>query len=304
MASSKPAVGCGLPIIEQSHYSLTPGLRPILPMGPRFGATVTELRGRRDDVYEIVVPAAAQHVVTLRLNGTTKSEVTSEGRPQTAVIRPRDIVIVPAGAPRRWVVPAVGQATVHLHLSPTWLVEFAESIDAPAARTKPPHRVGFTDRRLGALLAGLAARPTEGAEDALAIEQAALACAAEVLRIAGGDGAWLARRHALSPSALRRAETHVEERLGEEITLGGMAAAARLSPFHFARAFRVETGLTPRGYVMRRRCERAKGLLSEGRLALAEIALACGFAHQSHFTNAFRRETGQSPGAWRRIARA
>jgi AraC family transcriptional regulator len=270
-------------------------------MGPRFGATVTEFRGRREDAYEVIVADAAQHVVTLRLSGTTKSEVTADGRAQTVVIRPRDLVMMPAGMGRRWIVPAVGQATLHLHLAPAWLADLAETIGAGNTRSMPPHRVGFADRRLAALLAELAERP---AEDALAIEQAALACAAEVLRIAGGGGAWVARTHALSPAALRRATTHVEERLGEEITLGGMAAAARLSPFHFARAFRVETGLTPRGYVMRRRCERAKGLLAEGRLALAEIALACGFAHQSHFTNAFRRETGQSPGAWRRVSRA
>lgn len=133
MACAQPRLRAGLPIIETSHYSRTPGLRPILPMGPRFGATVTEFRGRREDAYEVIVPDAAQHVVTLRLSGTTKSEVTADGRAQTVVIRPRDLVMMPAGMGRRWIVPAVGQATLHLHLAPAWLCGHLLAEEQPEA---------------------------------------------------------------------------------------------------------------------------------------------------------------------------
>jgi pimeloyl-ACP methyl ester carboxylesterase len=102
-------------------------------MGPRFGATVTEFRGRREDAYEVIVPDAAQHVVTLRLSGTTKSEVTADGRAQTVVIRPRDLVMMPAGMGRRWIVPAVGQATLHLHLAPAWLCGHLLAEEQPEA---------------------------------------------------------------------------------------------------------------------------------------------------------------------------
>lgn len=51
-----------------------------------------------------------------------------------------------------------------------------------------------------------------------------------------------------------------------------------------------------------RRCELAKELLRSSPLSLAEIALACGFADQSHFTRAFARLVGMTPGAWRRAS--
>ena len=50
---------------------------------------------------------------------------------------------------------------------------------------------------------------------------------------------------------------------------------------------------------MERRIERARDLPAGTEMALAEVALACGFAGQSHFTTAFRRYTGATPGAWR-----
>jgi hypothetical protein len=51
---------------------------------------------------------------------------------------------------------------------------------------------------------------------------------------------------------------------------------------------------------MERRIEKAKQLLTDTTLSLAEIAMACGFADQSHFTRVFSRTTHASPGAWRR----
>jgi AraC-like DNA-binding protein len=75
---------------------------------------------------------------------------------------------------------------------------------------------------------------------------------------------------------------------------------AGLSAKHFARAFRQSTGVPPHRWLIEKRIERAKALLLGGGLSLAEIALACGFADQSHFTAAFRRGTGITPGAYRR----
>jgi AraC family transcriptional regulator len=69
---------------------------------------------------------------------------------------------------------------------------------------------------------------------------------------------------------------------------------------HFSRAFKRSLGLSPTAYVAIRRVERAKALMSSTREHLSEIALACGFTDQSHFTRWFRRIVGVSPGQWRR----
>ncbi len=56
--------------------------------------------------------------------------------------------------------------------------------------------------------------------------------------------------------------------------------------------FKASFGIAPHRYVVERRIARAKHRLAEGRDGLADIALACGFASQSHFTRSFRQATG------------
>lgn len=106
----------------------------------------------------------------------------------------------------------------------------------------------------------------------------------------------------LSPARLRRVKDYIEGHLSSNITLARLAETAGLSPFHFARVFKLETGVTPYQFVSTARLSRAAILLSEGRMPLAELALACGFSSQSHFTSAFTRAMGVSPGRFRRTA--
>ena len=95
------------------------------------------------------------------------------------------------------------------------------------------------------------------------------------------------------------------EHLDADLTLERLAAAARLSVYHFARQFRAATGLPPHQYVILRRVERAKQLLQAGRdLPLAEVAARAGFADQSQFSRHFKRLVGVTPGQFRMAARS
>lgn len=107
-------------------------------------------------------------------------------------------------------------------------------------------------------------------------------------------------RGGLSPAALRRVQLFVEANLGQPIRLNDLAARAALSPFHFARAFKTSTALTPRTYVEQRRIDRAKHLLSESTLSLAQVSVEVGFGTQSRMTATFKRSTGFTPGEYRR----
>jgi AraC family transcriptional regulator len=82
-----------------------------------------------------------------------------------------------------------------------------------------------------------------------------------------------------------------------------LAAAGGLSAAWFARRFRTVTGLPPHQYVLRRRIERAKHLLTRTDIPIAQVAFDCGFAHQEHLTRVFKRLTGLTPGAFRRAVR-
>lgn len=104
---------------------------------------------------------------------------------------------------------------------------------------------------------------------------------------------------ALAPRRLRRALDLIEARLSEDIGLDDLAEAAGLSPYHFSRAFRAATGMPPYRYLTHQRIARAKRLMEETELGLAQAAFECGFGSQGQFTTTFTRLVGISPGRWR-----
>lgn len=107
----------------------------------------------------------------------------------------------------------------------------------------------------------------------------------------------------LAPARLRRVLDFIDDRLDNDITIKALAQTACLSPFHFARAFKVAVGRPPHRYVHEKRIERAKALLIGSDQPLAEIALCCGFSSQSNFSRAFRQATGTAPGRYRATKR-
>lgn len=108
----------------------------------------------------------------------------------------------------------------------------------------------------------------------------------------------------LSPPKLKRVIEFIEAHLHNSIGLDDLAQAAGLSANHFLRVFKLATGETPYHFLRARRLERARSLLADDNMPLAELALECGFANQAHFTAAFSRELGISPGRYRRAVRA
>ena len=107
-------------------------------------------------------------------------------------------------------------------------------------------------------------------------------------------------RGGLAPWQIRRVVAHIEANLDATIRIKDLAALIKLSSCHFSRAFRESFDESPHGYVMRRRVERAQGLMLTTDASLVRIAADCGLADQAHFSKVFRRLVGASPGAWRR----
>ena len=102
----------------------------------------------------------------------------------------------------------------------------------------------------------------------------------------------------LSPQKLKLVTSYINDNLAKELSLKELAAIAQLSQHHFCRAFKRATGLSPYQYVIRQRVERAKRLLKQGSMPLADIAVSCGFNHQSHLHRHFKRLTGVTPLIW------
>jgi AraC family transcriptional regulator len=113
-----------------------------------------------------------------------------------------------------------------------------------------------------------------------------------------------ASRGGLAPWHIRKVSAHIEAQLDSTISTADLAGLVNLSLFHFSRAFRASFGESPHTYVMRKRVERAQGMMLRTRSSLAQIAIECGLADQAHLSKSFRRFVGESPGAWRRARAA
>jgi AraC family transcriptional regulator len=108
-------------------------------------------------------------------------------------------------------------------------------------------------------------------------------------------------RGGLAPWQVRRVTMHIEANLDATIRIKDLAALIKLSPSHFSRAFKEGFADSPHRYLMRRRLERAQGMMLTTNASLAQIAGDCGFADQAHFNKLFRRLVGESPRAWLRV---
>ena len=117
-------------------------------------------------------------------------------------------------------------------------------------------------------------------------------------------------RHADAPPApprqinaareIYRARDYIGTCFGEDVSLRGLSDTACLSPFHFAREFKKETGLPPHAYLIQTRVKKAREMIAAGK-QIAQAACETGFTDQSHLTRHFKRITGVTPGQYRKI---
>jgi len=105
----------------------------------------------------------------------------------------------------------------------------------------------------------------------------------------------------LTPRQEREIVRHIDNNLDRTIRNDELAKIAGLSVGRFSRRFKDSFGLSPRGYVIRSRLERAKTLMMETRRSLSQIALDSGFADQAHMCRQFHAIIGDTPTRWKRI---
>lgn len=143
-----------------------------------------------------------------------------------------------------------------------------------------------------------------GAADPFFLDQMQTVIGIHLLRQYGWDARARMRRDTrFAPVEIHRAQEMMMGAEDEAITIAAIADEVNMPRSQFFDAFRAATGTTPYQWLLKQRIDTACALLRGSDLALAEIALRCGFADQSHFTRQFRRSVGETPGRWRKRAR-
>jgi AraC family transcriptional regulator len=251
-------------------------------------------------------PVNTDHMRVLYTRPPDELELRYEGMKRHVPPPAGSISLIPAGNPA-WVRSSGCKDQLHIFLGAGLLAQVAaEAFDLDPARLTVPAFDGLDLPQLRAAMCAVEAELTAGGVGGrLAAEALANVLAVHLLRhVSAPCRAARGRDGTLPRGRLRAVVEYIEEQLDAGPTLEQMAAAARLSPYHFARQFKAATGLPPHQYVILRRVERARQLLQgSGDLSLAEVAAQAGFSDQSQFSHHFKRLVGVTPGQFRKSAR-
>jgi AraC family transcriptional regulator len=188
----------------------------------------------------------------------------------------------------------------HLVLDPQWLDQLAQEHEVPG-NGQLVHRVIVQDPTILQVAQLLTAEvKSAGLAGNLYVESLRNLLAVHLLRnYTEVPNASTGETGAIALWQLQQVKDYIEDNLAENLTIAELAALIPLSQFHFARAFKAAVGEPPHRYVLRRRVEQAKVLLSVTKLPIADIAARVGFVNQSHFSAQFRKLVGATPNQYR-----
>jgi AraC-like DNA-binding protein len=212
----------------------------------------------------------------------------------------RKLVFVPAGHKYRdWGEPRIRTRVTYFYFDPAAL-----AINADLSVTELPFspRLFFEDNGLWDLALKLTtSMEGDGSVHRPYVEALGVLMAHELIRLHTGEPAAKHEvRGGLAAWQERTVVAYIEDHLAEPISLATLAQLARLSAYHFSRAFKQSFGRPPHRYHTSRRIERAKALLAKPAQSVTEIGFTMEFSEASSFTAAFRRETGLTPSSYRR----
>lgn len=272
-------------------------LRLSATLGEGVGAAVWE----RDETTSTSYDEPAHHTLSLYIEGGGGIR-RRRGRAAIDSLGTGSLCLLPAGLTTRWDVSGKVEL-FHLYIPCAALDRVVvEVLGADPAQVTLRDQVYFRDAGIERLI-----RDTILPLDwHIPADRLAFSAAAEdiLVRLARGFSDLTPRalvaRGGLAPAVRKRVSDYIDANLDQPIALTDLAAAAELSTFHFARMFKRSTGESPQDHVLRRRIQHAKALIAVGRDPLADIAQACGFSGQSHFTARFRGLTGITPGQYQR----
>jgi AraC family transcriptional regulator len=244
------------------------------------------------------VDGLCTHTLAMNVGRAFHVEGRIDGRRARSLMEPGMLKIVEAG-PRsvwRWD-PGEPIEMLHVSVAAAALADYAGELELTAP-PELPTRVGFRDAELARLAAALAAELQSPLTRSLVADALRIELVSRLLaeHSASAGAAILPRAsNRIGLRTLRRIDEYVDAHLGQTIGIDDLAEVAGLSRFHFARLFRATVGTTPHRYVLERRLDRARELLRSPRAVLRDVAVATGFADQSHLTRLVKRRYGVTP---------
>lgn len=282
--------------VDRCHSLIKPHLKNLSGSGTRLDGVIVE-RDVEQPHSGIYRPAgqAPKHVVVLHADHPATLEWRMNGKRHEAFFSGGEAIINPAGlfvAPR-WsgavellltaiepgfinrVAAEMGsgrpvELTPRFHFRDTLLEQLVRTLIAEFEQASPPDRV-YADSLTHTLILHLLKKYS----------------GTRLRPRAAGQG--------LPQRKLARVVEFIETHLNDDLTLGQLADAVEMSPSYFLTLFKRSTGRAPHQFLIEKRIEKARTLLTQTKLPIADIAVEAGFADQSHLTRLMRRHTGLTP---------
>lgn len=238
------------------------------------------------------------HVVSISMGTKLEVEQTVEGKNHQATVFPGMVFICPIHSPHSFCWNDELQPLT-LNLNQSLFDQNAIDLLGTACTELTP-QFAIQDELIQQLgLALQAELKSQGSNSRLYAETLANTLAVHLLRHYSTQGHQIINcKGDLPQHKLRLVLDYINDYLEDELRLQELAAIVQLSQYHFCRSFKQAMGVSPYQYVIQQRVERAKRLLQQGEMTLGSVAIACGFAHQSHLNRHFKRLTGVAPRAW------
>ena len=257
---------------------------------------------KHEPLHDVVEPMT--HHVIMAYNGSIQRMERRSGRSVAiGTFRPGVVIIIPEGSSSRWDIPKPVDV-VQLYLPHTMLERVAREADT-ATPTDLLERTAHPDPITSRLLLTAAdAMEGNGALDTLFRHQLIDLLTTRLLAAHTGSPTTIQPvLGGLSPKVLLRAIERLRSDSDADVSLAALASDAGLSRFHFCRAFKESTGLSPHAWLRHHRLEQAMNMLRDTDASVVSVAAALGYASQTAFAAAFRKLTGETPSDWRKRTR-
>jgi len=261
---------------------------------------------RKDPRGVLDVPGLDNVLISIHLGAPAKMKCHRDGTRFSGTAVHGDIDIIPACTPSRWEMCDENDTGLILSFPQSLLKRVVADLGVDPERLEIRNRFQARDRELETLSWAIKREMESGYPSgrlyldglALAVASRLLACHSSLAPPA------TASVEGLSGSRLKRVLSFIEEELAGDLSLERTASVAGVGVSHFKAQFRKAVGIPVHQYVIQRRVEKARNLLSQDGLSMAAVAQAAGFAHQSHMARHMRRILGASPLAMKRILTA
>lgn len=243
-------------------------------------------------------PGGEQHVLAMHFGPPVNADCSVGGIRMRGVQKPGDIGVIPAGMDGCWEDDAACQI-LRLRFRPSLLEEVAEQLGRNAAKIERIPRFQLRDARIEAIGWAIKADLEDDTpSDPLYIDLLANALAVRLIEIATDRTSHPKSSSAPGMSArqLRMLIEFIETNLDQKLHLADLASVAGVSTTRLKTLFRNSTGTPVHRYVIGRRIEYARALLSTTTMPASQVAVSAGFAHQSHMASTMRRILGLTPG--------